>query len=296
MKNILASMVYIVLGGIITIALVLLLQGSNALQILRQINDHYATILGTAFSFVLIIITAVYVILTYVQASATQESVRLNREFLAQAEKQLLHSRVPMLVAEIRKSHGSEYFGNRRRQLSVDWKLRNIGDGPAVQIHTRMKLQFSHAEFEDFDELYEHSFEGNLAPGEEKATEMHFETRKIEKMLEDFSIASAKNQARIRLNPQQSAYRGPKLHLEVVYSNVHGQFFKTKIVHPIACLRVKNRVDEQEQMVYWFAEKPLQDNEKFELVMMNPIFSTFNFSPMDTSEAQAFIDRYRELV
>ena len=295
-KHILVAVSYVILGGMLTLTLALLLQGSDGLQTLRQINDHYAAVLGTAFSLVLIVITAVYVVLTYLQVHATQKSVRLNREFLVQAEKQLLHSRVPMLVAEMVKSRGGAYFAEKRRQLHVYWKLRNIGDGPAVQIHTRMKLRFSHAEFEDFDELFEHSFEGSAAPAEEKTANMHFETVKIEKMLEDFSIKVAKNQARLRLSPHQSAYRGPELALEIIYSNVHGQFFKTEVVCPIGHLRVKEREDEKERRVYWMAEKPLQDNEEFELALINPIFSTFKFSAVDTSEAQEFIDRYRKLL
>jgi len=295
-KHILAAASYGVLGGILAVTLTLLLQGSKALATVRHINDHYAAVLGTGFSLVLIVITGIYVVLTYLQTRATKQSVQLNHEFLAQAEKQLLHSRVPMLVADMSESHGGAYFGEKRRQLGVDWTLRNIGDGPAIQIHTRMKLRFSHAKFKDFDETLEHSFQGNLAPAEEKSTHMHFETAKIETMLEDFGIAGAMNQARVNLNPRQSAYRGPELHLEIVYANVHGQFFKTDVVCPILCLRVNDREDEKEQMVYWFAQKPLQDDEEFELVLMNPIFSRFDFSPLRIDEAQAFIDRYRALL
>ncbi len=296
-RHITGAIAYAALGAAICLVTIALLRASGeGTALLRTINDHYAAVLGTAFSLILILITAVYVVLTYLQARATQQSVSLNREFLAHAEKQLLHSRVPMLMAEMEKSKGGPYFGERRRQLGVDWKLKNIGDGPALQIHIRMKLKYTHAEFEDYDQTCEQSFVGNLAPRDEATAHMWFETAKIEKMQEDFSIKSAKNTARVKLNPRQSAYRGPELHLTVLYSNVHGQFFKTVVVYPILCLRVASREEEDEKMAYWFAEKPLQDEEDFELVLMNPIFSTFSFAPVDHTEAEAEIEHYRALL
>ena len=294
-RHIAAAISYCVLGAMLCCCAFLVLSSSGASQVLRNINDHYAAVLGAAFSVILIIVTVVYVVLTYFQARSTQESVRLNREFLSQAERQLLHSRVPMLVAEIVKTKGGAYFGEKRRQLRIDWKLRNMGDGPALQIHTRMKLRYSHAEFDDYDETFEHSFVGNIAPTEEANVDMHFETTKIEKMVEDFDIQFAKNSARMKVNPRQSAYKGPRLEFECVYCNVHGQYFQTTHVLPLLCLRVETRT-EKEQMVYWFAEKPLQDDEEFEIVPMNPIFSTFDFQSLTESDGKAFIDRYRKLM
>jgi len=296
-RHIVGAVAYSALGAAICLAgLALISIWGGGTTLLREINDHYAAVLGTSFSLILILITAVYVVLTYFQAQATQQSVRLNREFLAHAEKQLLHSRVPMLMADMDKSKGGPYFGERRRQLGVDWKIKNIGDGPALQIHVRMKLKYTHAEFEDYDETCEQSFVGNLAPKDDTTAHMWFETAKIEKMQEDFSIKSAKNIARVKLNPRQSAYRGPELHLTILYSNVHGQFFKTVVVYPILCLRVASREDEEEKMVHWFAEKPLQDEEDFELVLMNPIFSRFSFDPVDRKEGEAEIEHYRALL
>lgn len=297
MKHIVAAIAYCVLGGILSLCALLLLQGTGGLQALRTINDNYAAVLGTVFSLFLIVITAVYVVLTYLQAKSTQESVRINREFLAQAERQLTHSRVPMLVAEMTKAKGGAYFGDKRRQLRIDWKLRNIGDGPSVQIHTRMKLRYTHAEFDDYDEIFEHSFVGNLAPAEESMAEMHFETTKIEKMVEDFEIKYSKNSTRIKFNPRQAPFKGPHLEFEALYSNVHGQYFKTFCVFPLLCLRVDTRTGtDKEKMVYWFDDKPLQDDEEFELVPMNPIFSTFNFHAVTQVEGDAFIERYRNLI
>lgn len=296
MKHATTAIVYSLLGAIMGSVAMLLLQNSNETDVLQKINNDYATLLSTVFSLILIIITSVYVMLTHTQAKSAQESVRISQDYLAHAEKQLMHSRVPMLVAKITKAQGCAYFGQRRRQLGIDWEINNIGDGPAVQIYTRMKLRYSHAEFEDYDELYEHSFIGSLAPSETTAAHMHFETTKIEKMIEDFEIKKAKNMARIKVNPRQSAHRGPLLELEILYSNVHGQYFKSLYHIPLGCLKVDSREDEQEKMVYWLADKPLQDDEAFEVHQINPVFSTFHFQAVDHSEGEAIIERYRQLI
>jgi len=46
MKRVLAATVYSVLGGILTLCVLLLLQATRGLQALRDINDHYAAVLG----------------------------------------------------------------------------------------------------------------------------------------------------------------------------------------------------------------------------------------------------------
>ena len=296
MKHIITATIYIILGALLAWVVFLLLPGSKATGLLQKINTDYASILSAFASLVLLVITAVYVALTHAQAKSSKESVEISRKYLAHAEKQLRHSKVPMLVANIEKTKGGAYFGERRRQLNVDWKITNIGDGPAIQIHTRMKLRYAHAELKDYDELYEHSFIGNLAPSETGSAHMHFETTKIEKMLEDFEIRRAKNVARIRTNPHQSAYKGPQIELEVLYTNVYGQYFISLYSIPLLYLKVDSREGEFEKKVYWFAEKQLQDDEEFELAPMNPVFSTFDFHAVEESQGKEFIEHYRQLL
>ncbi len=284
------------LGVLFSRLLLLPLARTSISGVLKTVNDNYAAVLGVFLTSILLLITLIYVVLTHFQVKASNESVDLSRKFLEQAHKQLRHSNIPVLVPEVTETSGTGYFGKRRRQLHVTCKIKNIGAGPAIGVHTRIKLLYKHVDFQYHDEYAEYSFIGNIGINEERTAEMHFETRKIEKMIEDFTIAHAKNIYRVKNNPSQRAYPQTDISVELICSNVHGQYFRSYLVHPLGGIEAYERGRKEDQHIYWTSEESLGEDEPFELSLLNPIFQTFSFDPVDNQEAERFIARYRELV
>ena len=257
----------------------------NITELLKSINNDYSAVLSAIFSLLLLIITLIYVMLTYRQVQQLEKSHKI--------------SVIPTLVPDIVEAKGTEYFGDekfRRRQLGVKCKVQNIGDGPALRIYSKIRFKYNYIDFKDYDELFEYSYLGYLASMEENELEMHFETIKIEKMIEDFSIKHAKNMYRVRVNPHHKVFLGPSLVIELVYSNIHGQFFKTVVGREISSLKAYNRNDEEKQHIFWSTEEELKDDEPFELTLMNPIFQSFEITPLENNAAIEFIEKYEKLI
>ncbi len=273
------------------ILLYLVFNEKSIAELLKSINDDYSSIINVFLTFILVTITLIYVILTNSISKASKEAV-------VEAQKQLSLSKVPVLMIEVLEATGGEYFGNKRRQLSVKIKIKNIGDSPAIKIYAKMKLDYKHVDFEYYDELFEYTFIGNIGTNEEVETDMHFETVKIEKMIEDLTICSAKNSFRVKNDPKQSAYQGPDLKLSLVYSNVHNEFFETEFITEILALDAFKRTVENEidKYVFWFSDEKIKDNEPFKLIFKNQIFSTWDFNKIDKTDAKLIADRYRELI
>ena len=257
------------------------MNNNSAIELLKSINNDYAAVLSTIFSLSLVIVTVIYVMLTYRQVQHLEMEHKI--------------SVVPTLIPEIIQTKGSEYFGDRR-QLSVKLKVQNIGDGPALRIYSKIKIKYNHVEFNDYDQLFEYSYLGSLASMKEDELEMHFETEKIEKMIEDLSIRHAKNTFRVKSNPSQNAYVGPFLMVELVYSNIHGQFFKTKYIREILGLIAYERSEEKDKHIFWTSGGALKDDEPFEISLINPIFQSFDVAPLEINIANDFIGGYEKLI
>ncbi len=295
--NRLLRCVGVLLLGVVFFGLLSLPRVSMSISgVLKTVNDDYAAVLGVFLTLILLLITLVYVFLTHFQVKASNESVDLSRKFLEQAHKQLRHSNIPVLVPEVTETGGTKYFGERRRQLHVTCRIKNIGDGPSIRIHTRIKLLYKYVDYHYHDEYAEYFFIGSIGANEERTAKMHFETRKIEKMIEDFTIAHAKNTCRVKNNPSQKPYPNTDISVELICSNVHGQYFRSYLVHPLGGINAYERGRKEDQKIYWTSKEPLGEDELFELILLNPIFQTFSFDPVDSQEAERFIARYRELV
>lgn len=289
MKHIYSKLLWILIGSLITIIFLLIFRQDSILVLLKSINDNYSSILNVLLTFILVATTLVYVILTNKIAKSSHESVK-------EAQNQLSLSKVPVLMPEVIDATGTDYFGDERRQLHVKVKVKNIGDSPAIKIYAQIMFEYKHVEFEYYDELYEYTFIGNIGTDGEIEAEMHFETVKIEKMIEDLTIRHAKNSFRVKNNPRQSAYQGPDLKLRLIYSNVHNQYFETEYITEILSLDAFKRKDEKDRYIFWFSDKKIEDNEPFKLMFKNPIFDTLEFNKIDKEEADKLAMRYKELI
>jgi hypothetical protein len=268
---------------------------STIKEILKIINQDYANVLSTIFSLLLFIVTTMYVIITQRQAKISQQSIELNKIYLQQLEREHKTSVTPTLIPEEIHSHGSGYFGDRRRQLKIKCKLKNIGNSPAFQIYSNTGLNYKYVEVKDYKQLYENSYTGFLAPMSTVEVEMHFETKKVEKLIEDLNITHEKNLFRLENDFHQKSFSGTDLIIEFVYSNIHGQYFKTKYEINILGFDAYKREDENDRKIYFSSKNALKDDEVFRLMLINPIFSHLEIKPVDDTEAEEFITSYKNI-
>jgi hypothetical protein len=154
--------IFLAVGVLGALAFTVLFGDKTVLETLKDINDKYAAVVGALLTAVLVLVTLVYVILTYFQVKASHQSLAVSQRLLRQAEDQLRLSKVPILVAEVTNTHGTAYFGRHRRQLGIDWKVKNIGDSPALQAYARMALKYKYVEFQYVDQLFEYFFLGSV--------------------------------------------------------------------------------------------------------------------------------------
>ena len=97
------------------------------MELVNLINQ-YSGLLNVMVAFITAIITLIYVIFTYKQMKASQDSLKL-------AIKQFKVDKQPCIVYKTIKSEGTHCFYKQRRQLHINLKIENIGDAPAMSIY-----------------------------------------------------------------------------------------------------------------------------------------------------------------
>jgi len=81
--------------------------------------------------------------------------------------------------------------------------------------------------------------------------------------------------------------------IELVYSNIHGQFFKTVYENEIYYLNVDSRNNDKDKLVFWADAPMLQDDETFEVVLSNPVYSHLEIKLLSNIEAVDYINEYK---
>ena len=94
------------------------------MELVNLINQ-YSGLLNVMVAFITAIITLIYVIFTYKQMKASQDSLKL-------AIKQFKVDKQPCIVYKTIKSEGTHCFYKQRRQLHINLKIENIGDAPVI--------------------------------------------------------------------------------------------------------------------------------------------------------------------
>ena len=259
-------------------------------EALNAVNE-YAGVLSVAVSFITAAITLIYVIFTYKQMKATQDTLKASL-------KQIKVDKQPCIVYKEIKTEGTNCFYKKRRQLHVNLKLQNIGDAPAMSIYvfSHLELQYSEETLRYVNMEYLPDFVPFLKVGSKVDVSTRYETNEINLLLEDLSVASAKNIHRVNTDATKERYKYANLVIEIYYKNILGQWFKNeRHIEVLGILETKE--NDKKAMV-----KPansLKDNVWFELQLIAPAFSQSDIGMVDGREIKDKLksyERYRPFV
>ena len=267
------------------------------MEIIYYINSNLSGVLSVLVSAITALITLIYVVFTYKQLKATQNSVKL-------ASEQMRLNNQPCISAKIGTTYGSPCFPESdRRQLHIDIKLENIGDSPALEIYT-----FSYLELTSTVNKYDGSNIVNMyyypdyikyiKPNSKQFASVRYEEEEINMILDDLWYNMLKNHHRIHTDPSKPPFNGPLLIIEVFYKNLLGQWFKSTLKQPILCL-VDESISKEEPPHISGAEippSPLTKNTEFSLLLKSPRLSmSEGVKLVDQKEIWEKIKSYQEL-
>lgn len=266
-------------------------------DLLKEINQDYSNLLTALFSFLLFAVTAVYVIFTYKQVKISKKSIALNIDYLKQLENEHKTSITPVLVPIDVKTHGGglfQIYETWNRKLNVYCNIKNIGNSPAIQIYAKIGVKLKFVTENEHSTSTEYRYIGALAINENNDAMMSFEKDKLTSLLEDISIMLKKNIDKVKNNNGQKLVAGSTLVINLVYSNIHNQYYKTIYERDIIGLSVIE--DEKNERNYLINELELGDNEQFELMLINPSSSRLEFTLLSETEAEDFIKKTEEFL
>lgn len=254
------------------------------MKMLEFINT-YSGVLSVAVSFLTAIITLVYVIFTYKQMRAAQNAIKMS-------DKQLKLDKQPCVVFDEITTAGTDCFYKTRRQLNVNMKLQNIGDSPALSVYvfSYLKLQYN-GEDNRVDMYYLPDFVPFLKVGIDVDVSVTYEEDEINKLLEDLSIAEAKNITRINTDASKTPFKHTSLVIEIYYKNLSGQWFKN--VRSIEILGILEKKEDDERKIVSPANS-LKDDVWFELELINPAFSSSNLVIIEEHEIKSKLQIYSD--
>lgn len=216
------------------------------LEILKTINNDYATVLTMLISFITGAITLAYVIFTYKQMKFTEKSVNVMKNQLSLQEQ-------PCVLPSIIKGSSDAALDNGRRWLKIEFNLKNIGLSPAISVFSVCYLKLKYTSNNGCNIVPMSSaieYLPSLAATEEKTLYLSFENKEIKCLLDDLEVCHFKNMERLRTNPYLNHYRGTDFVIKVFSKNILGQWFETKLEQEIAWLhdpnskRVSNNINE----------------------------------------------------
>lgn len=260
-------------------------------SILKDLNDNYSSLLSTISSFLILIVTIIYVIFTFKLVIISQKTINNQIDFF---EK----SKVPLVIIQFNKNEGSKLTNYNRRFLNFNILLKNIGDTSCLEIYGKLYLilKYSNENLNNNDpkEYINHTY---LEINEEKVIEVCFEKEIINVMLNDLSINYDKNMERIFKNPKQNAFEGPLIKVVLYYKNIYNKFFKSELIAGISYVIATKRKGIN-KLIYINGnnKNELKDNEPFSIILDNPGLHRINFNIIDENEYMEFYNKYKNVV
>ena len=253
------------------------------MNILELLNT-YSGVLNLVVSFIMAIITLVYVVFTYKQAQAAQNALKTTI-------KQIKVEKQPCVVYENVKGVGSDCFGNGRRQLHIQLELENIGNSPAMSVYVFSYLELQHIKSESniVNMYYLPDFVSFIKENSKVEVSTRFEEDEINLLLEDLSIASAKNIQRIKDDPTRFPYLGTTLVIEIYYKDILGQWFKNVKHISIAEIEENNKRGKGKVIS---PANLLKDNVWFGLRFIAPQFSKNSIEMVEEAEIKEKLKLY----
>lgn len=258
-----------------------------------HILEDHSGLMTLACSVLMLIVTIIYVYFTWRQAKYSNDSLK-------ESIKQFRESKQPCLIPSVKKVNGVAFDAGKylRIQFNFDYDVVNVGDSPALSVHTIATMILRYAQ--EGKEVMAHlmpNYKHSISAQETITSSFHFETSEFRDILEDIEISRVKNIKRIETDPRQDPYRGPALKLRIVYKNLNEQWYLTEIeqdLFEIEKILDKSKVSENEPIDRDNYEEvtngSLNDKDVFIGRMINPAYSTMKHKLLSEKEAHMLIN------
>lgn len=169
-------------------------------------------------------------------------------------------------------------------------KIQNIGDSPALSIYVFSHLKLQHSGNDNRVNMYYlPDFVPFLKVGIDTDVSVRYEEYEINKLLEDLSIAEAKNINRINTDATKTVFKNTSLVIEIYYKNLSGQWFKN--IRSIEVLDVLEKKEGKKKKVI-SPPNSLKKDVWFELRLINPAFSNSNIVIVEEDEIKNKLQKY----
>ena len=256
--------------------------------------NTYAPTLTMGASFMMLIVTCIYVFFTAKQAVSSHKS-------LMESVKQFKEAKQPCLVPNVKEVTGcafdtSEYL---RIQFNFYYQLKNVGDSPALTVYTIATMHLKHSATDKF--VIAHlmpNYSHSISINEIVDSNFHFETDALREILLDVEISRVKNLKRIETNPSQTPYKGPSLQLIILYQNLQEQWYKTTFEQEL--LNVEKEIESESKQTMEIGYKKYEnvdnskicDGDRFIGCMINPVYSTLHQSKISQEDVKKILKEY----
>ncbi|MBR0456914.1 MAG: hypothetical protein IJJ01_09620 [Firmicutes bacterium] len=234
------------------------------------------------------VITLLYVVLTYKQVKASRESVDAMKT-------QTLLDQQPCIVVNNITSFGTKVFNEYgRRQLGIQMNLCNIGSSPALSVYV-----FSHFESPNgrnsIEMYYLPDYLTHIKANDEREASVRYEEKEIKLLVDDLEVSYNKNIERLRDNPSKKHYPGSFLVIDVFYKNQLGQWFchsyKTEVSW-LNIIGIERKSDDINETT--IPPNILANDIEFELQLTSELLSESNNRLADSDEVKSRMEAYNE--
>ena len=248
--------------------------------------ESHAGLLSTISSVCMLIVTAIYAVITWWQ-------VRYSKQAVIESAKHNKEEKQPFIVPVISSISGSAFDTSSylRVQLQYDFTLENVGDSPAVTVYTFLYVKLQNADSENV--LYSHlmpAYLHSLSIGKQQKCSLHLETTEFRSLISDLEICYTKNLMRIATDPSVTPFPGPIVVLRCIYKNMMGQWFETVLEHEMFDVykskpdsAISLSVDDDSNRV---TNENIVDGDKYEGMMINPSYSKLTRTMVDSKYLQ----------
>lgn len=312
-------MIFILFGIIVGVILNQLVHIDFSTDIIKNINNNYANVIGFMVSFMTAIITTIYVIFTYKQVKVAEQSIALaeqsatysqlavtaNQEMVESMNQQIKQANNPCIVPEITKSHGTSCFYKTRRQLHINFEIKNIGDSPAISIYAFAWFKLKHTLCDGKDNVAMYflpDYIPNLEVNKKNKFSVRFETDEIKALINDLSRAYSLNTERINTDPSKAAYPDTDLVLRIYYKNIAGQWYEVTYIREILSIEVKGKSFEDKKSnktkIKAFEKsvppQSLDNRDVFELEFISEMFSLLDIKLVDEDKIEKLLSPFKD--
>ena len=264
------------------------------IEFIKTLNNDFAAVISCIISMITAVTTIIYVVFTYRQMKATQDSVKL-------LQVEMKQDKQPCIVVSIKRVYsGSANASNGRRWMPVEFSLENISDAPALSIFVISHLELQHVHVSSGQKNI-NMFSGplfipSLKAGVSQNESLHYENKQIDLMFQDLFTCLQKDWKRLATDPYQNHFRGTELVIQVFYKNLNGQWFESKITQEIAWAfdETTKKMTNHNLNEFTFPPRAVTMKDSFELQLVSLNLSPLQVHMVDQKKVDKALIPYKD--